>query len=218
MTESKSREFSKIGSFALTAGGIIVPNGSDFALLGVGSDGQKIVADSSQGQGVAWKDDFTTTTFNTLSSATLGELTTIPATCTKIEVILMNINNSATAAVYVQIGDASGYAAVSDGTRFVGSASTTAGSYFWGTTAGPIELVSVNSGEYFYGRVVLTKDAGSNLWQALGFAGATAGAVPRNTIITGYADNAATAIDRLKITCSAGTFSAGSADVRVYTN
>ena len=56
-------DLSAIAALAITKGNIIVGNGTSWTVLGIGSNSQVLVADSTQAAGVKWTDDIATVAF-----------------------------------------------------------------------------------------------------------------------------------------------------------
>lgn len=155
-------------------------------------------------------------TLSNSGSTELGETTSIPTDAVRIEIDIESISLNGDGIVRVELGDSTGYASSSAGSRGFGRDAFSGGNLAWAGN-GPGEILDkIFVDEEYSGLVVLQKRDGTNRWFLTSLVGCTDGT--RNTIwrAAGFIGNSGEAVDRLRITSSLGNFDNGAAYVRVY--
>ena len=158
-------------------------------------------------------------TFSTTGTTEIGETTTIPADAYKIELLIHDVSLTGAGSVYLELGDASGYAVLGEGCTFW-VAHDNQGSSDW-ASAGVAKLFGVGAGSTWRsGIVTLYRRSASDKWIISGStADSNSGAVGQAETTSGYINNDGTDVTELRVTCSAGdTFDAGAVDVRISCN
>ena len=191
-------------------------NRTAVAAAGVGAASEVLTADGSGNvdlsaltvTGIAAELGYAGSNFTGTGSSTLGEATNIPAAAQQIIVTFYRLSSSSDSEMYITIGDST-YTA------------TVRASYFTDHTNGANQVINADgrtvitpavfgSSDNNNGTVTFTKLSGANSWIATGTASG-------NTV-PGWISGVITtsnAVDRVKITCSAGTFD-GSSEASVY--
>lgn len=149
-------------------------------------------------------------TAQTPTSGTFVDFTGIPATATRVSVILTGVSFNAAVDLRFQLGDSDGIETTGYAGSFVNAGGGGANSSSFTSGFDAANVFVNTAAAIIHGRITFTKVTG-NTWVA---DGVLAGSIPTNGIIAGSKTLSAT-LDRVRVTTVAGTatFDAGSINI-----
>jgi hypothetical protein len=100
-------DLSDIAALTPTKGNLMVGNGTDWVSVGVGTDDQVLVADSTDAEGMVWRARNAVLGPNATTSGTSSTITGIPSWATEVIVIIRGVSMSGVDEMEMQVGSGS---------------------------------------------------------------------------------------------------------------